>query len=220
MVAVEEQPRKPLCLDSDLGNGHHLPKYAFHARSERKQHIRRGTVLPDDRAVQKRVDAKMRGAWTDQPPPHQVSHQGLVNRAVVGLRSDAVDDEGRSRDLVLSAPTGDIVHLHGRLGLREVTDPPRQDVELPGCAHRVDNGRALRRNSATNDLPVTKEMTKEAALLVLDKPQPDRLRIGTSESMTARLSIPIDSARSRCLHTILKVSRIVFDSLISSKKDS
>ena len=74
---------------------------------------------------------------------------------------------------------GDVVHVHGRLGLREVTDPPRQDVELPGCAHRVDDGLALRRNSATNDLPVTKEMTKEAALLVLGKPQPDRLRIGT-----------------------------------------
>ena len=109
MVAFEEQPRKPLCLDSDLGNGDHLPEYAFHARSERKQHIRRGTVLPDDRAVQKRVDAKMRGALTDQPPPHQVPHQGLVNRAVVGLRPDAVDDEGRSRDLVPSASEGSLV---------------------------------------------------------------------------------------------------------------
>ena len=90
--------------------------------------------------------------------------------------------EGRSRDLVPSAPTGDVVHLHGRLGLREVTDPPRQDVELPGCAHRVDDGLALRRNSATNDFPVTKDVTKEAALLVLDKPQPDRLRIGNAAS--------------------------------------
>jgi hypothetical protein len=60
MVAVEEQPRKPLCLDSDLGNGQHLPEYALHARPERIQDIRCGTVLPDDRAVQKRVDAKMR----------------------------------------------------------------------------------------------------------------------------------------------------------------
>ena len=83
MVAVEEQPRKPLCLHSDLGNGQHLPEYALHARSERIQDIRRGTVLPDDRAVQKRVDAKMRWARTDQPPPHQVAHQGMVDPAVV-----------------------------------------------------------------------------------------------------------------------------------------
>src|SRR5215510_12884683 len=83
MVTVEEQRRKPLCLDSDLGDGHHLPEYALHARSERVQHIRRGTVLPDDRAVQKRVHAKMRGARTDQPPPHQVPHQGVVDLAIV-----------------------------------------------------------------------------------------------------------------------------------------
>jgi hypothetical protein len=44
--------------------------------------------------------------------------------------------------------------------------------------------------------------------------------IDERDTMTARLSIPIDSARSRCLHTIMKMSRIVFDSLISSKKDS
>ena len=31
MVAVEEQPRKPLCLDSDLGNCEHLPQDALHA---------------------------------------------------------------------------------------------------------------------------------------------------------------------------------------------
>jgi hypothetical protein len=65
MVVVQEPPRKPLCLDSDLGNGHHLPDYAPHGRSERIQDIRRGTVLLDDRAVQERVDAKMRGARTD-----------------------------------------------------------------------------------------------------------------------------------------------------------
>ena len=83
MVAFEEQPRKPLCLDSDLGNGQHLPEYALHTRPERIQDIRRGTVLPDDRAVQKRVDAKIRGTRTDQPPSHQVPHQGLVDPAVV-----------------------------------------------------------------------------------------------------------------------------------------
>ena len=77
MVAVEEQPRKPLCLDSNLGNGQHLPQYAPHGRPERIQDIRRGTVLPDDRAVQKRVDAKMRGPRTDEPPPHQVPHRSL-----------------------------------------------------------------------------------------------------------------------------------------------
>jgi hypothetical protein len=42
MVAFEEQPRKAFCLDSDLGNGQHLPEYALHARPERIQDIRRG----------------------------------------------------------------------------------------------------------------------------------------------------------------------------------
>jgi hypothetical protein len=59
MVAFEEQPRKAFCLDSDLGNGQHLPEYApscsTRAYTGHPTRVRQALSTPDRRAITPRV---------------------------------------------------------------------------------------------------------------------------------------------------------------------
>src|SRR3990172_8927964 len=165
-LALEEPVRQPLSLHSDLRDRQHLPQNPLHGRAEGVEHAGRSAIATDDRAVRKGVDANVRGAWTYKTPTHQILHKRLFDPAVIRLGSDAVDDDAAPLDLFPRPSTRRVVHLHRRLGLHEIADPTGDDLKLPGGAHHLDDGLALRRNSAANNLPVTEDMAKEPALLV------------------------------------------------------
>jgi hypothetical protein len=105
------------------------------------------------------------GIGTRQAAIDQAVQQRVINPIVVGLGTDAVDDDTRLLHDGATVATRRVVNLDRLPDINEIADSAGDDGEAPRCTHRLDERFILRRNPAANDLPVPEEVAHEATLL-------------------------------------------------------